>query len=68
MRNGRVRSPRNGSSPHDARMACMDLELSVLNPDEADAAMAVVKESFEASGKDPVKGMCPHCGHVADPK
>jgi hypothetical protein len=26
----------------------MDLELSVLNPAEADAAMAVVKESFEA--------------------
>jgi hypothetical protein len=26
----------------------MDLELSMLNPAEANAAMAVVKESFEA--------------------
>jgi GNAT superfamily N-acetyltransferase len=37
-----------GSGHHDARMVCMDLELSVLNPAEADAAMAVVKRSFEA--------------------
>jgi GNAT superfamily N-acetyltransferase len=37
-----------GGNARDAKMAFMDLELSVLIPAEADAAMAVVKESFEA--------------------